>query len=71
MHAPPCDTQYPGGVSASDFWAHNTSMERATGQAQLGATSEKARIQSEALPAVAEGVTKLNEAVASVLGGLP
>lgn len=68
---PPCDTQYPGGVGDSDFWAHSTSMDRATGQAQLGAKSEKARIQSEALPAVAEGVTKLNEAVAAVLGGLP
>lgn len=46
-------------------------MQRATGQAQLGAKSEKARIQSEALPAVAEGVSRLNEAVSSVLGGLP
>lgn len=64
-------TQYPGGVSASDFWAHQTSMDRATGQAQLGATSEKARIQSEASPAIAGAVSKLNEAVASVLGGLP
>ena len=78
MHAPPLTTQYPEGMGDGADWAHQTSMQRATGSnlatpyaAQLGAQSERSRIQSQAEPMIAEGVSKLNDAVGAVLGGLP
>lgn len=73
-------TQYPECVSASDDWAHQTSMQRATGSdtsmfdtpyaAQLRAGSEKSRLQSEAEPFISEGVKRLNDVAAGVLGAL-
>ena len=77
---PPSTTQYPDGMGASDDWAHQTSMQRATGSdntmfdtpyaAQLGAQSEKSRLQSEAEPLISEGVKRLGDVAAGVLGAL-
>ena len=77
MPMPPLTTQYPGGVGAGQDWAQQTAMQRATGsnlatpyQAQLGAQSEKSRILSQGEPMIAGAVSKLNDAVGAVLGGL-
>ena len=77
MPTPPLTTQYPDHMGTGQDWAHQTAMQRATGSnlatpyaAQLGAQSEKARIQSEAEPVIAHGVSMLNDAVGAVLGGL-
>jgi len=72
----PLTTQYPGSVS--DAWAHQTSMQRATGSdhanlmstpygSQLQAQSALARDESEAEPGLAQGATKLNEGVGAAL----
>lgn len=67
-------------MAASDDWAHQTSMQRGTGSdvampntpysAQLQAQSTRARLESQTEPLIAGGVTKLNDVVAGVLGGL-
>ena len=71
---PPLTTQYPEGMS--DAWAHQTSMQRATGNnnanmlstpytAQLGAQSSLARDESEMEPGLATNATRLNDADAT------
>lgn len=67
-------------MSASDDWAHNTSMQRATGSdvalpitpatAQMGTQSALSQLQSQAEPALAQGASTLNDVAAGVLGAL-
>jgi hypothetical protein len=65
----------------SDAWAHNTSMQRATGHnqanltttaagSQLGAQSALAQDESQAEPGMAQAATTLNDAAGSALGAL-